>query len=276
MEAVIFEKLRSLIERESGIHLTDEKRTLLSNRVQKRLRALNLPSVERYMEIIELDVSGEELVQLIDVVSTNVTYFWREHEHFEKLSRVLREYEQQGKHKIRIWCAASSSGEEPYGIAMVAQGSLRTAGCDFKILATDICTKVLRKAVVGRYQEKQLEKLPAELRQRYLSKIETDDELCWEVAQPIKNMVLFKKLNLSQFPYPLKGPLDIIFCRNVMIYFDLPLRQKIAEEFFRLLAPGGLLFLSLSENLLGFPHRFQSYSPAVFQKPVQLVLGRGG
>jgi chemotaxis protein methyltransferase CheR len=261
-----FNQFRAIIEKESGIHLSDEKRTLLSNRVQKRLRALKLGSPEEYLKIIELDVSGEELVELIDVVSTNVTYFYREHDHFTQLGKIFDRYSDGGKSKIRVWCAASSSGEEAYTISMIAHEHLELGQVDFKILATDICTRVLRKAVRGRYIDKQVEKLPAELKGRYLIPIDEDGEREWQVTPELARPITFKKLNLAEFPYPLKGPIDLIFCRNVMIYFDAPVRSRATAEFFRLLAPGGKLFLSLSENLLGFSHGFQSRGPAIYEK----------
>ena len=268
MEAKIFEELREIIYRESGINLSEEKKQMLMNRLNKRLRKLGLKEPRQYLDIIETDASGEELLQLIDVVSTNVTYFFRESEHFDYLkSEVFAAYKKQGRDKVRIWCAASSTGEEPYTLAMLGSESFSGVRADVKVLATDISTRVLNHAVRGLYQPKQFEKMPQDVVEKYFSAYQDEDETFWKVDPAIASMVTFKRLNLSQFPYPLKGPLDVIFCRNVMIYFDLQLRTKIIAEMTRLLAPGGYLFLGRSENLLGIHHDLKGCGASVFRKP---------
>lgn len=265
MEQAVFEKFRKIVYAESGIVLSQEKLALLAGRIQKRLRALGLGTESEYLQIIETDASGEELQQLIDVVSTNVTYFYREPNHFVMLREIVANMAKAGKRELKVWCAAASSGEEPYTIAFEVLESLTPPLSGFRMLATDICTKVLNKATSGIYPEKALEKVPENIRGKYMREV-GDDEGSWQVRDHVAKMILFKKLNLVQHPYPVKGPFDIIFCRNVMIYFDLKTRTEIVGEMQGLLAQGGYLFLSNSENLLGIEHRFAKLGASVFRK----------
>ena len=263
-------KLRGIVERESGISIGEDKLELLRNRIRKRLRALGVSSEREYLDILETDLDGRELVHLLDVVSTNHTFFYREPEHFRIFRELMVRLRTERTTEIRIWCAASSSGEEPYTLAMICDEVLAGSAVGAKILATDISTSVLAKAVRGVYREDQLAKLPQALRTPYFHPLHDEDEN-WEVVPSIKKMVIFKKLNLSKFPFPLTGPLDIIFCRNVMIYFDLELRGRIIRECERLLAPGGHLFLSHSENLLGVQHHLKGLEVGVYCKPGRLL-----
>jgi chemotaxis protein methyltransferase CheR len=266
MDQKVFQHFRDLIHRESGIALNKDKVALLSNRVSKRLRALCLSSIDEYLHFLERDDTGDELVNLLDVISTNVTYFFREPEHFTFLAEVFKKWNSDNRSRIRLWCAAASSGEEPYTLAITAKNNLDSRA-DFRMLATDICTNVLSKAQIGEYSPEQLRNVPAEIIRRYFRKTVRDDKDLWQVDSALGQSILFKRLNLNDFPYPLKGPFDIIFCRNVMIYFDLDLRRRIINEFNRLLAPGGYLFISRSETLLGIDHPFKSAAVSVYQKP---------
>lgn len=269
MDKSTFEQFRTLIRSSCGISLSDEKIPLLMNRINKRLRALNLKDPKEYLNLVISDNEGNELVQLIDVVSTNVTHFYREAEHFTILADVLKEADsKKNLHKLRIWCAACSSGEEAYTLAITAKESLNldSRHLDLKILATDISTRMLRSAAEGTYAQKQLDNMPAQIKQRYFSRVQGAQD-SFLVDPNLKKFLSFRRLNLAETPYPLTGPLDIIFCRNVMIYFDRDLRQKISTEFSRLLRPGGLLFVSRSENLLGIKHDYKNFATAVYQKP---------
>lgn len=261
-----FERIRALIYRECGIALGDEKIPLLVNRISKRQRALGLASQQDYLRIIEEERDPEEFIQFIDVISTNTTYFFREPDHFEFFSARLKEWP-AAEPEIRLWCAASSSGEEPYSLAITAAEALGRRRIKLRMLATDICTKVLKRAAEGRYTEKQVENVPRYLLNRYFAKEKNGGAVHYRVLPRLRELVLFKRLNLSKFPYPLKGPFDFIFCRNVMIYFDAPLREKVVQAFYRLLRPGGYLFIGHSENLLGLKHRFRGMRASVFQKP---------
>jgi chemotaxis protein methyltransferase CheR len=253
--------LREIVERESGIQIGDQKLDLLKNRIRKRLRATNSKDEKEYLQILEADVEGNELVHLLDVISTNHTFFWREHEHFPIYKKILSELDSNTNREIKTWCAASSSGEEPYTLAIINDqvfGNQRG-----KILATDISTRILHKAFVGNYQDESIAKLPPEF-QKYFNN--TDEKGWKEANQTIKSKVTYKKLNLAKFPYPLNGKIDVIFCRNVMIYFDTEHKQKIIDEFQRLLNPGGYVFISHSENLLGIKHNLKSIAVGVYKK----------
>ena len=265
MDRQVFERFREIILAESGISLSGEKMSLLANRISKRLTKLGLDSEGEYLQIIETDAEGAELLQLIDAISTNVTYFWRESAHFEFFESALKTLAPQGR-EIKVWCAAASSGEEPFCLAAVAHRALEQSSSKVRILGTDISTKVLNFAVKAEYDPKQLRDTPRELRSRYFPICNIDGEDRVTIAAELKQLVTFRKLNLSRFPFPLKGNLDFIFCRNVMIYFDKQLRQKIVKEFERLLKPGGYLIISHSENLMGLDVQVKSVQPGVYQR----------
>lgn len=264
MDTNTFHRFRDLIYRESGIVLTDQKKSLLASRIQKRLNALGAINETDYLKYLERDNSGVELVQLLDAVSTNVTYFYREETHFSQFREIIEERVREGAQKIQIWCAAASSGEEPYTIAFEALEAIGRGTQQVRILGTDICVPVLERAIGGAYPEGAVAKIPSHIRAKYMQRLGKDGD--WQVIEPVRQMLLFKRLNLVEQPYPLKGPFDVIFCRNVMIYFDNPTRQTIVKEFTRLLRPGGYLFLSHSENLLGVDHALEKIGASVFQK----------
>jgi len=264
IEERAFAKLRTIVQRETGIALRGDKRELLANRLSKRLRALGLQSENEYLRILETEAEPAELLELIDAVSTNVTHFFREEEHFRVLQRLLEQQREQ--REIRIWCAAAATGEEPYTIAMVADQVLPRAREQCRILATDICLRALRRASDGLYTAKQVERVPRHLLARYFTKQHLAGAHQYAVSPELRGMILFKRMNLSRFPYPLRGPFDVIFCRNVMIYFDLELRRKMTESFEQLLKRGGHLFIGHSENLLGIRHATSSPQASIFCK----------
>lgn len=266
MDPKIFQQFRKIIKKHSGIELTENKEALLTARVGKRMRKLDISEYKAYLKFLLDDKSGKEMVALLDVISTNVTSFYREAVHFEFLKPILQEWENQGKTRYRVWCAAASSGEEPFTIAITMQESLNKM-VDGKILATDISTIVLDKCRVAVYDEKKTEPIPNGLRNRYFDKIKTDEGTVYEAKKVLKDMMLFKRLNLTVQPYPMKGPLDIIFCRNVMIYFNGDTRQKIINEMYKLLKPGGYLFVGHSESLTGLDTGFQIVKPSIYSKP---------
>ncbi|MCI5066676.1 protein-glutamate O-methyltransferase CheR [bacterium] len=270
MELVVFEKFQSLIRKESGISLKEEKKALLENRIRKRLRELSLKSPEEYLEVIELDVDGSELVHLLDAISTNHTFFFRENEHFVFFRDLLTGWKGDGISQVRIWCAASSTGEEPYTILMSADEVLDLSRFDFRLLASDICIPALQHASAGIYEESRMTGINDEQKERYFAPAH-DSHSSLQVMPSLREHVLFKRLNLNVFPYPLKGGLDIIFCRNVMIYFDRDLRERVVSEFHRLLKPGGYLFVGHSEASAGQVEGFQRVSPAIFRKDGGLV-----
>jgi chemotaxis protein methyltransferase CheR len=267
MDQKTFEAFQALIYRESGIVLAQNKISLLSNRIQKRLRTLGVGDEAEYLKVVETDFSGAELTELLDAISTNVTYFYREEKHFEILDRIFTDWKKEGKSSVTVWCAAASSGEEPYTITFEALKHLDMKRCAYRFLGTDICTEVLHRAVHGVYRAKDIEAVPNDRKQAYFQPVVINDAPHWQVKKEVRDLLTFKRLNLVQFPYPLKGPFDVIFCRNVMIYFDVVTREKIVKEFFRLMRSGGYLFISHSESLLGFEHGLEKVDNSVYKKP---------
>jgi chemotaxis protein methyltransferase CheR len=261
----MFERFCRLVYDKAGIALGPQKESLVSSRIGKRMRQLGIADFESYYRCVEEDASGEELVEMLNAISTNVTHFFREPRHFEILRDRLRQWEAAGQSSYRIWCAAASTGEEPYTIAMTVRSALRDAR-DVKILATDISTKVLRIAKAGAYEARHLEKVPDRMGKIYFRKRDTDDEKRYEVVDELKRMMTFARLNLAHPPYPMKGPFDVVFCRNVMIYFDNAVRKGLLSEAWRLLKPGGYLMVGHAESLSGMLSDFKSVEPSVYIK----------
>lgn len=257
------QRLRELTYEHTGIVIGPDKTSLLSARIGKRLRALGLPNADAYLEHLERDPT--ELQPFINVITTNTTSFWREPDHFPMLLEATRERVDAGQTRFRIWCAAASTGQEPYTIAATLRETAEARHLDLQILATDIDTQVLSRAREGLYGDQEVGRLPAHLR------AETFDRGPggWRVVAPVRRLVRFARLNLTRPPYPMNGPLDAIFCRNVMIYLDHPSRKRMVAEFERLLAPGGLLFVGHSESVLGMTRGLQTVRPSVYRRPVE-------
>ncbi|MBN2281735.1 MAG: protein-glutamate O-methyltransferase CheR [Candidatus Marinimicrobia bacterium] len=263
-----FKKVQNFIYNEVGINLTDAKRALVSSRLRKRMMTLNIDNYSDYIHYVENDRSGGEIVQLFNAISTNVTHFFRENDHFIKLNELFKKALDGGAFKYRIWSAASSSGEEPYSIAMTIKDILGNKNFDVKILGTDISTKVLNMCLRGEYTEKNMEKVDVQTRTKYFTRyMDNENNTIYKIDDSLKKMMLFKRLNLSKPPFPMKGNLDVIFCRNVMIYFDDIVRSRLINEFYRLLKPGGHLFVGHSESLAGLKeHEFRLVKASVYIK----------
>ena len=257
---------QSLLYQKSGIVLADSKRALVESRVTQRLRALNMDSYHKYLQFLNEDKSGEEMVQLIDVISTNITKFFRESDHFELLESTVEQWAAQGTKQVRIWSAACSTGEEPYSIAMTVDKLVQEHRLDLKILATDISTRVLAHAKAGVYEEDRLANIPDHLKSKYFRIQQGKGLKLYAVSEQLKRMMMFHRLNFTVFPYPIKGIFDGIFCRNAMIYFDRDLRTKMVREFARLLKPGGLLMVGHAETLIGLENQFRTIKPSVYQR----------
>ncbi|MEZ4443628.1 MAG: protein-glutamate O-methyltransferase CheR [Polyangiaceae bacterium] len=256
-----YERIRKLVHERSGIALGPSKATLVSARLGGRLRKLGLDGFKSYIRHLEADASGEELTELLDAISTNVTSFFREPDHFEVTRKLVTRWRDAGQSRFRFWSAACSTGEEPYSLSMAVDDLVQNL--DARILATDISTDALRRAMRGVYPERALATVPGDLRARHAKRRPGGDD--FEVTASIKKRIVFRQLNLSKQPLPLHGPLDIIFCRNVMIYFEEPLRRALVGEFHRLLKPGGLLLIGHSESIVG-DHPFKTLQPATYQK----------
>lgn len=266
MDNRTFEKIRALIYERSGISIKPDKVALVTARVGKRMRALSLENHKDYLERVLNDDTGREMTLLLDCISTNVTSFFREKAHFSFLADCMREWRDQGCTKLRFWSAASSTGEEPYSIAMTALEASRDAEIDIRILATDISTRVLEACARSIYTAKQIEPVPPEYRIRYFSKTGFGDKGAYTAAENLKKIVHFSQLNLSTVPFPMKGPFDAVFCRNVMIYFDNAVRKRLLAEIFRLCRKGGFLFVGHAETLTGILSDFKPVAPSIYIK----------
>lgn len=243
---------------------------MVVGRLQKLLLAKGFKSFKDYYEYVVADTTGRALLEMIDRISTNHTYFFREKVHFEFLTdKVLPALAQklacQGAGEIRIWCAGCSSGEEPYSAAMAFNEWKSSSGANVgaAILATDISTSALEKARSGIYQEESMQGVPAPYRLRYFVPRGGGR---WQVVDEIREMVLFRRLNLMRTEYPFRRKFHVIFCRNVMIYFDLPTQRALVERFYRYTETGGYLFVGHSETLGRFGGPFVYVKPSIYRK----------
>lgn len=268
MEPIVFRKLSQIARDTAGISLRPGKETLLASRIGKRLRALQLDNPVEYLQYLEDDDSGEEMIQFLDAISTNYTRFMREAEHFVQLREAAERWRAQKRSTIRLWCAASSTGEEPYTLAMVLHEVFEGFDADIRILATDISTRALATAREGVYPAEAVEPLPSRLLSRYFTaeRVEASGEKRWRVIDTLKRMVVFKRLNLATPPFPMKGPLESVFCRNVMIYFEQRERAALISEIERLLAPGGLLYIGHAETLNNIATKLKRVAPSAYEK----------
>lgn len=265
-----FIALSNLVYDKIGIQLTDQKKTLLVGRLQKLLRAYRFKSFQEYYNYLINEKSGKAISELANYISTNHTFFYREHEHFEFFYKfALPEIEQKLKKSktkdIRIWSAGCSSGEEPYTLIMLM---LEYFGKEYKnydagILATDISEKALKYAIEGIYLDEKVNSLPDNYKKKYFTK---NSDGTWKIADIIKKEVTFRKFNLISEVYPFKKKFDIIFCRNVMIYFDDITREKLVEKFYNFTAPMGYFFIGHSETLNRTKSQFKFIMPALYQK----------
>jgi chemotaxis protein methyltransferase CheR len=248
-----FEFIRHVIGENAGIVLGPNKRQLVQGRLARRLRELHLPSYEAYCDHIR-NSGPEELVGLINAITTNVTSFFRENHHFEALSSyMLPEAMQRNRQsrRIRIWSAGCSSGEEPYCIAMVAREVLPASQkWDLKILATDIDSEMVATAQRGIYPLDRLASVSQERLRRHFRKGSGEHEGAAKVQPEVAQLISFRTLNLMH-TWPMSGPFDIIFCRNVMIYFDQATRERLVNRFSDILATEGYLCLGHSESIHG-------------------------
>lgn len=262
-----FRQLASFIHHKTGIHLKAEKRALLSGRLQKIVHDKGMTSFSEYYNFLTLYASGEEVASLVDRITTNHTFFMRETEHFVYFQReVLPEIVRLETGKdMRIWSAGCSSGEEPYTLAMIIDeyfGGLKN-GWNTQLLATDISSTVLNTASAGIYEAEEVKGLPERWQQRYFKR---DAKGHYSVKDELRSEVLFRRFNLMDAHFPFKRKFHVIFCRNVMIYFDQATRQTLVQKFYELMEPGGYLFIGHSESLDREHTPFSYIKPAVYRK----------
>ncbi len=263
-----FALFRKYIYERVGIALSEQKSTLIKGRLNKRLNQLGLPSFRAYYDYLSDDESGEELTFFVSAISTNVTSFFRESAQWKWLEGHLPQFVAAKKEKkIRIWSAGCSSGEEPYTILMFLQHHLSDfEEWDIKILATDISSKVLSHAMRGEYDAKQVDPLSREIVLRSFEKVRAGDETRYRVRPHLREKVMFRLYNLVTDPFFFKNRFDMIFCRNVMIYFDDPTRHDLIGRFGTLLSKGSPLFLGSSESLTSHRDTFKLLGSSIYQR----------
>jgi chemotaxis protein methyltransferase CheR len=266
-----FEKLRALIYREAGISLGAEKKTMVEIRLKRRLRSLNVASFGEYCEHLFSHEGGEqELVHLIDVITTNKTDFFREAGHFEYLvSKALPDLAARrgAARKSLLWSAGCSSGEEPYTLAMVlSEYSQERPGFRFSVLASDICTDVLARAAIGIFTAEVVRPVPADLKRKYFMRSRDPGSDRLRVVPELRSLVEFRRINFMDTDFGLTEQPEIVFCRNVIIYFDRPTQVRILEKLLRNLVPGGYFFAGHSESLQGMDLPLIPVAPSVYRK----------
>jgi chemotaxis protein methyltransferase CheR len=261
-----YQRFCGLIYAESGISLGDRKASLLVSRLSKRLRDLGLATFTEYYEKVTEDGTREEFTRMLDLISTNKTDFFREPQHFDFLrERILPELARAKR--IRIWSSACSTGEEPYTIAMTLCDSVESPDrWDVKILASDLSTRVLAKAASGTYGVEQVRAVPPDVVKRHFLKGRGESAGLVKVKPQLADMIQFRRLNLMDERFPIKTPLDAIFCRNVMIYFDRQTQEQLVNKFYRYLKPGGHLFIGHSESLQWSKHPFKAVVPTIYRR----------
>lgn len=262
-----FWQLSKYIKANYGISLKEEKRALVIGRLHNVLMQNNFKSFSEYFDYVVSDRTGNAVTTLVNKITTNHTFFMREADHFRFFKDAVLPY-LAGKAKdrdLRIWSAGCSSGEEPYTLAMIISDYFGPdkKWWDTKILATDISSKVLEAAKQGRYDNEELANIPVHWKNTYFKKY--DIQRC-AIADKIKNEVIFRKFNLMDEIFPFKRKFNVIFCRNVMIYFDSPTKHKLVNKFYDFMEPGGYLFIGHSESLNRDETKYRYLMPAVYRK----------
>lgn len=265
-----FLRFKEFIEGTLGIKIPPAKKIMLESRFAKRVRALDLENIEDYCNYVFSPEGFDlEVQQLIDAVTTNETHFFREAHHFEYLrNTILPEFVQSGVEELNVWSVAASTGQEAYTLAMVIEDFMTSTGHRFRyrILGTDISETVLRIAETGIYTEHQTEKIPTAQKKRYCRKNRDPAQKNLRIIPALRDRVVFGKMNLMSETYPLGRQYQIVFCRNVFIYFERETQKKVLSRIFRHIAPGGYLFMGHSENLSNTGLPLTSVSSAVYRK----------
>ena len=244
-----------------------QKKVIINGRLENRIKAEGFQSFDAFMNAVERDKSGRLEKMLVNVLTTNHTYFMREFEHFEYLKNVVLPWlknKESAKKDLRIWCGAASSGEEPYMIAMVMDDffGLERGQWDKKLLATDLSTKVLQQAIAGIYNAEQLKNLPEQWKRHFFKALDTGQ---YQVTEELKREVIFRQFNLMN-PFPFKKKMHTVFLRNVMIYFDENTKRELVQKVYDALEPGGYFFIGTTETLDRNSTPFQIIQPSIFRK----------
>jgi chemotaxis protein methyltransferase CheR len=261
LSAADFSRVQRIAYERAGLAIPAGKEGLVRSRITKRLRERRIVSFDSYLDLVESDARGEEMVNLIDLLTTNKTDFFREVAHFDYLLRSIVPAVVAARKPLRIWSAGCSTGEEPYTLSMVLREVLPPRH-DFRILATDLSTQVIATAKRGKYSASQLADVSPERRARWFAPTPDGGG---EALPDLRAPISFANLNLMA-PWPMSGPFDLILCRNVMIYFDKPTITTLVNRYHDLLTPGGHLFIGHSESLTAVTHTYDYVQPAVYRK----------
>ncbi|EHQ51725.1 CheR-type MCP methyltransferase [Ectothiorhodospira sp. PHS-1] len=262
-----FERVRGLIHAHAGISLNPGKRDMVYSRLARRLRACRLQSFGQYLDRLEVDTPEWE--QFVNALTTNLTAFFRESHHFPVLAAHLVNAHAVHRRPLRIWSAGCSTGEEPYTIAMTAINAFGSWTPPVKILATDLDTQVVEHASEGIYGMERASKVPAEEMRRFFLRGRGRQEGMVRVRPQVRSLVTFRTLNLLGGTWPLKGPFDAIFCRNVLIYFDKPTQYRLMSRFHPLMPPGSLLFVGHSESLAHAADLFRLKGKTIYEPVIR-------
>lgn len=256
-----FDRVRDLIYRRAGISLASTKQEMVYSRIARRLRAIGMTSFEDYLDSLEAGKLDDEWEAFVNALTTNLTSFFREEHHFP----ILKEFMKNRKGPIEVWCSASSTGEEPYSIAITLCEAFGTLTPPATVIATDIDTNVLATAEAGIYSEDKLGKMSPERLRKYFLKGKGNNAGMVRARPELRNMITFRQLNLLSDNWHVRGGFDVIFCRNVMIYFDKPTQGKILSRFVNLMKPDGLLFAGHSENFQYVSNALKLRGKTVYQ-----------
>ncbi|HEY1434027.1 MAG TPA: protein-glutamate O-methyltransferase CheR [Thermoanaerobaculia bacterium] len=261
-----FTLFQGLILREAAIYLAPAKKALLVGRLTKRLRALGLCSFGAYYERIVEEDDRDERIQMLDCITTNETHFFREPRQFEFLERqVIPVWKERGPRILRVWSAGCSTGEEPYSLAMMLLHHFPPgSGRQIEILATDLSTRALGKAEAGVWPLDKAPEIPLAYRKAFMLRGTASQEGWMKAAPELRSLIRFERMNLNQERYPVRGPFDMIFCRNVLIYFQMETKLKVIHRLLDVLGPEGLLFLGHAESLNAVTDRVATVVPTVY------------
>ena len=260
-----YSRICQLVHQHTGIALSENKRELVYSRITRRLRKLNLDGFAQYLELLETG-DAAEIEEFTNAITTNLTSFFREDHHFEHLAKEVLPALQRANamtRRLRIWSAGCSTGEEPYSIAMVLHENLGLfPGWDVRILATDLDSQVLAHGAAGEYVDERLDKMRADRKRNYFHHKPNGR---WQVSNAVRELITFKQLNLMH-DWPMRGPFDVIFCRNVMIYFDKETQRRLVDRFADMLVDNGHLFIGHSESLFNVSDRFRLIGKTIYRK----------
>ncbi|MCB9480841.1 MAG: protein-glutamate O-methyltransferase CheR [Desulfobacteraceae bacterium] len=262
-----FNFIRNRVYEECGINLHEGKKELVRSRLSKRLRDLGLKSFKEYK--LFLEQNHEESINLLNAISTNLTSFFREKKHFDFLTEkgleALLASRQRDKRVLKCWSAGCSTGEEPYSLACALDMKRDFYNFDFHIMATDISTDVLDKAKMGIYEMSRVAGVEISILKKYFQKGTGQRKGSVRVGREIRSKINFLRFNLME-PYRFNFDFDVIFCRNVMIYFEKKIQSAVVNKFYNVLNPGGYLFVGHSESLMNIEHKFKYVEPTIYQK----------